>query len=309
MITVEHLTKSFSGRTVVDDLSFSIEPGEIIGLLGPNGAGKTTTMRMMTGFLAPDKGDVKISGRSIVHETTAAQALLGYLPENNPLYRDMLVSDFLSLTAALVHLPPETKRSAFDFVVDRVGIGEVFYQPVRTLSKGFRQRVGLAAALLHRPPLIILDEPTEGLDPNQRAEIRELIKALAIDRTIIMSTHVMQEASAICNRLLIINHGKLIANGTTSELSHLGQSTRTLTVEVEGKDIEPTLRKLPHVAELDLTHIHGQRYRATLTIDTDAELQPEISKLVREHAWTIWTLAEEERALEDTFQQLTNEDV
>ena len=195
MLTVQRLTKSFGSTKAVDDLSFSIAAGEIVGFLGPNGAGKTTTMRLIAGYLSPDSGKILIDNKPVGEEGSDARRHIGYLPENNPLYRDMLVSEFLTLSADLKGIPSEKRAEAFDFAVRAVDIGDVYYRPVGELSKGYKQRVGMAVALLHRPSILILDEPTEGLDPNQRTEIRTLIKSLAKDRTILLSTHVMQEAT------------------------------------------------------------------------------------------------------------------
>jgi ABC-2 type transport system ATP-binding protein len=191
MITVKNLTKKFDSFKAVDDISFSVEKGEIVGLLGPNGAGKTTTMRMLTGFLSADAGSIKIDEIDIEKDPVTAQKKIGYLPENNPLYKNMQVAEFLELADQLHQIKEADKKEALDFAVKAVGIEKVYYRSIGELSKGYKQRVGIAAALIHRPEIIILDEPTECLDPNQRAEIRQLIKDLSKEHTIIMSTHVM----------------------------------------------------------------------------------------------------------------------
>lgn len=304
MIQVENLSKSFGDIKAIDDVSFEIKEGEIVGLLGPNGAGKTTTMRLLTGFLAPDRGRITIEGVNVEENSTAAQEQIGYLPENNPLYKEMLVSELLELSAALKHLPKEERKSAYDFVVSATGIGEVFYRLIGELSKGYKQRAGLAAALLHKPKILIMDEPTEGLDPNQRTEIRALIKKLAKDRTIIMSTHVMQEASAVCNRMLIINKGRLVADGTPQQLSRAAKKERTISLEIEGPNVEMALKKLSGVESIVAKSIHG-RVKVELIAQKDTELQPEISKLAYKHKWVIWKLVEEEQGLEEVFRKLT----
>jgi len=307
MIKVENLTKSFGSVRAVDDLSFEIQKGEVVGFLGPNGAGKTTTMRLITGFLSPDKGSIKIADIPVREHTIDAQQYIGYLPENNPLYKNMLVSELLNLSADLKHIPKEKRQSAFDFVVGAVAIGDIFYRPVRELSKGYKQRVGIASALLHQPRILIMDEPTEGLDPNQRAEIRRLIKNLAKDHTIIISTHVMQEAQAVCSRMIIINKGKLVADGTVDKLSREAKGEHTLIVEAEGDGVEPSLRNLAGASHVDIEIIRPGTLKAKIIVDKSIELQPEISRIAREKNWTIWRLAEEEQKLEDIFHKLTNE--
>lgn len=305
MVTVEHIKKSFGNITAVDDLSFSIEKGEIVGFLGPNGAGKTTTMRIITGYIAPDEGTVTVEGIAVSDKAEDAQQVIGYLPENNPLYKDMLVADLLSLSADLRGIKKDKRAHALDFVVTAAGISGIFYRPIRELSKGFSQRVGIAVALLHQPRIIIMDEPTEGLDPNQRAEIRALIKTLARDRTIIMSTHVMQEAAAVCNRLLVIANGKLVADGSLKEVMQRARGERILVVEVEGKQVADSLSSLSGVKRLDVSSKRGERIAAKLLLDSSASVQPELSRLAHQNNWTIWHLAEEERSLEDVFRELT----
>lgn len=307
MIRVHELRKTFGHITAVDDLSVEIEPGGVVGFLGPNGAGKTTAMRLITGFYAPDSGTVEIDGIPVHERPIEAQRTIGYLPENNPLYKDMLVSEFLSMSADLKGIPRSQRLEAFDFVVDAVGIDDVFYRPLGQLSKGYKQRVGIAVALVHKPRILILDEPTEGLDPIQRGEIRSLITALAADHTIIMSTHIMQEVQAVATRVLIINKGTLVADGTAAELSRMARSERIVTFEAEGRQIERQLRRLDVVQHLDVEPVSGQRVLATITTGEDADVRPELSRLAREGEWTIWRLQEQEHKLEDIFYQLTQE--
>jgi ABC-2 type transport system ATP-binding protein len=306
MIHVEHLKKSFKDVHAVRDLSFDIQQGEIVGFLGPNGAGKTTTMRLLTGFLAPDSGSMSIDSVPVTEHSTEIQKNIGYLPENNPLYKEMLVSELLTFSAATKQIPKKNQRTVFDYAVSSVGIGDVFYRKIGELSKGYKQRVGLAIALLHKPSILILDEPTEGLDPNQRTDIRSLIQSLAKDRTILISTHVMQEASALCGRMLIINKGKLIADGTPEGLSRTLRRGHCLFGEFEGADVEQCLRSLPGVENIQIEKTEQRRIRARITTKESVELQPEISRLAREHHWVIWKLGEEEKSLEDIFHVLTS---
>lgn len=305
MIKIEHLVKSFEDVKAVNDISLEIKPGEIVGLLGPNGAGKTTTLRLITGFLTPDSGKVVINGADMVEEPTKAQKHIGYLPENNPLYKDMLVADFLSFSADLKQIPAKEKKAAFDFAVSAVAIEDVYYKPIRELSKGFKQRVGIAATLLHKPKIIILDEPTEGLDPNQRTEIRELIKQLSKNHTIVMSTHVLAEAAAVCNRILIINRGALVADGAPNDLTKKDQESRTLRLEVEGANVKESLKSMEGVLESSFTQERGGKIKASLVSAKTIQLQPAISELARKHHWIIWQLSEEETKLEQVFQELT----
>lgn len=305
MIKVEKISKSFGSIRAVEELSFEIKKGEIVGFLGPNGAGKTTTMRMLTGFTSADSGKITIKGKDIEDDTMEIQKKIGYLPESNPLYKDMQVSEFLNLTADLNGVKKEDKKKALDFVVSAVSIKDVFYRPISELSKGFKQRVGIAATLIHNPEIIIMDEPTEGLDPNQRKEIRALIKKLAKDHTIIISTHIMQEASAVCDRMLIINKGKLVANGTTEELSLSAKNERLLTLEVEGKNIEEELRKISTVKELKNVTTEGKITKLAVITEKETRIQPEISKVASKYGWVIWKLIEKEQNLEDIFQDLT----
>ena len=305
MIEVKNVSKKFGRIKALEELSFSVKAGEVVGFLGPNGAGKTTTMRILTGFLSADKGTVLIDGIDVEKEPLKIQAKIGYLPENNPLYKNMQVAEFLDLAARLHQVSAQEKAQALDFAVKAVGIEDVFYRPIGELSKGYKQRVGIAAALIHKPQVIILDEPTEGLDPNQRTEIRQLIKDLAKEHTIIMSTHVMQEASAVCSRLIIINQGKVVADGTAEELSKQSYKDKQLILEVEGDEVEAVLKNLSDVKNFAIKKQQGKRLLVEISTDQEKELRPDISRLAWEKKWTIWSLAEQEHKLEDIFQTLT----
>lgn len=296
MIRLSHVSKSFGSFKAVDDVSFTVKSGEIVGFLGPNGAGKTTTMRMMTGFYTPDSGTIEIAGD------------IGYLPENNPLYKDMLVAEQLAFSADLKGLFGQKRKEAIDFAVSSVSIEDVYYMPIRELSKGYRQRVGIAQALLHKPKILIMDEPSEGLDPNQRTEIRSLIKHLSSHHTIIMSTHVMQEVQAVCNRMIIINKGKIVADGTPSDLVKQLGGKRQLIVEIEGKNVQETLSSIEGVEDVSMKKGRDGIIRAVLTVKKNAKIQPELSKHAAKHGWILWKIAEEERQLEDIFHALTEDE-
>jgi len=309
MITLQNVSKSFGTIKAVDDLSFSIQDGEIVGFLGPNGAGKTTTMRMMTGFYTQDRGIIEILGVSTLSNSLAAQQAIGYLPENNPLYKDMLVSEQLNFSLDLKGITGFARQDALDFAVKSVAIEDVYYRPIRELSKGYKQRVGIAQAILHKPKILIMDEPSEGLDPNQRTEIRSLIKTLSKNHTIIMSTHVMQEVDAVCDRMLIISKGKLVADGTPSELIKKAGGQRQIVMELEGKKVEETLQKIVGVEHLSTKKGRDGKITALISVSKASKIQPEISAKAAKLGWVIWKIYEEEKQLEDVFHVLTNTNI
>jgi ABC-2 type transport system ATP-binding protein len=218
MIEVENLTKHFGTKYAVNDLSFTVKPGEVLGFLGPNGAGKSTTMRMIAGFITPSSGDARICGNSILDNPHAAQAKLGYLPESAPLYNDMTVTSFLNFCAEVRNLKGARKKDAVELAIETCFLQSVAKQSIDTLSKGYRHRTCLAQAILHDPEVLILDEPTDGLDPNQKHEVRELIKRLGKNKTILFSTHILEEVEAACTRAVIVDRGIIVADGTPEEL-------------------------------------------------------------------------------------------
>ena len=221
MIEVENLTKHFGPKYAVNDLSFTVAPGEVLGFLGPNGAGKSTTMRMITGFITPSSGDAKVCGHSIIDEPYLAKQKVGYLPESAPLYNDMTVTSFLKFCADVRNLSGSAKKDAVERVIETCFLQSVAKQSIDTLSKGYRHRTCLAQALLHDPEVLILDEPTDGLDPNQKHEVRQLIKRLGETKTILFSTHILEEVDASCTRAVIVDRGKIVADGTPAELKKL----------------------------------------------------------------------------------------
>jgi ABC-2 type transport system ATP-binding protein len=306
MIAVEGVTKRYGPVVAVDELNFEVGRGEVVGFLGPNGAGKTTTMRMLSGTLQPDAGVVRFDGRSIGEMLTEAKRRVGYLPESNALYTDMLVSEYLDFTGRLREMDHDTRRRAVLDAVDRTAIREVFHRPISQLSKGYRQRVGLAAAILHRPEILILDEPTEGLDPNQRVDIRGLIRQLGEEHTVLLSTHVLGEVEATCDRLLIISRGRLVADGGVQDLLDRDRAGARYVVEVEGPGVTDALEKLDDVASTTSEPVDG-RVRVTVMAKGSAELRPAISNLAAEHGWTLWELHRERGSLERLFHELTEE--
>ncbi len=226
MIEINHLTKRYGPLTAVDDLTFQVAPGEVLGFLGPNGAGKSTTMKMITGFLAPTSGSIRVCGHEVESAPIAAKACMGYLPEGAPAYADMRVRAFLDFIANVRELNGERRRRRLDDVIERLALGSVLDQAIETLSKGFKRRVGLAQALLHDPPVLILDEPTDGLDPNQKHEVRALINTMAKDKIIVISTHILEEVDAVCSRAIIIASGRILADDTPQKLAARSPSGR-----------------------------------------------------------------------------------
>jgi len=304
MIAVDAVTKRYGSLLAVDALSFKVDRGEVVGFLGPNGAGKTTTMRMITGTLEPDRGAVSFDGVPISEDLTGAKRRVGYLPEANPLYEELLVAEYLDYVADLRSLSPADRRRGVADAVDETDIGAVFYRPIAECSKGYRQRVGMAAAILHRPEVLILDEPTEGLDPNQRVEIRRLVGELGRERTVLLSTHVMQEVEATCSRVVILSRGRLAADGTVEELLSARSGGARYVVEAEGADVPEVLGGLAGVASREVEKVDG-RVRVTLDCEGGKELRPDIFRMATDRGWVLWELRRERKSLEQVFRDLT----
>jgi len=304
-LSLEGVSKRFDGVTAVDGVSFAIDPGEVVGFLGPNGAGKSTTMRLITQYYEPDTGEIKLDGVPLAEAAREAKRRIGYLAENNPLYDDMLVADYLEFIADLRELAGLTRRQALDGAVTGTGIESVYYRPIAELSKGFRQRVGLAQAMLHRPDLLVLDEPTEGLDPNQRVEIRRLIGTLGRDRTVLLSTHVLSEVQHTCSRLLVISGGKIVADGPVDRLIQQAQGAVEIAVEAAGAGVAEALGGLSGVRRIEPARTADGRVSVTLTADGTTDLRPEIFALAKSRGWTLYELHQQRASLEDLFHQLT----
>jgi len=307
LLSLDAVSKRFGSVTAVDQVGFTVGRGEVVGFLGPNGAGKSTTMRMITQYLEPDRGTIRLDGVPLDDAGRDAKRRIGYLPENNPLYTDMLVSEYLDFIVRLREIPPGERRGAVDRAVARTGIESVYYRPIGQLSKGFRQRVGLAQAIVHEPDLLVLDEPTEGLDPNQRVEIRHLIEQVGKDRTVILSTHVLPEVQHTCSRLLIINRGKLVADGPVAQLVARAQGMQQISVEASGAAIAADLRTLPGVTGVEEQPGEGGRTRATVTAAGDEDLRPAIYRLAVSRDWTLYELYQAGGSLEELFRQLTTD--
>ncbi len=304
-IEVDHATKIFGTRKAVDDVSFQIGRGEVVGFLGPNGAGKTTTMRMLTSYYSPDAGAVRITGIDTQDSDIETRKRIGYLPENNPLYGDLLVHEYLNFVADLRGLSAAERTGNIETAVEEVGLKEVYYLPISFLSKGYRQRTGLAAAILHHPEILIMDEPTEGLDPNQRLSMRDLIRTLGTERTVLLSTHVLGEIEGTCDRLLVIDRGKLIADDPVASISQRVRGTWAIVVEVQGRDVQRYLERLPELADLEREEDIGERKRFNLSFTGEDDPRPEVFKLAKRRDWVLWELRESEAKLQDVFHALT----
>lgn len=301
MITLSKVVKRFGTNTAVDGISLSIKPGEIVGLLGPNGAGKTTTLRMLAGVLPPTKGSITIDGKRFDEAEYQLKRRIGYLPEDNPLYDELTVEEHLKFWAQMKQIPKTEMAEAMEFAIEHTGIGEVYYRIIGELSKGYRQRVGVAQAILTRPDILLLDEPTEGLDPNQRRDIQTLLNQLKKGRTVIVSSHVLGEITKIANRILIINRGQVVGDDTPANLVKSKGTKQAVMVEVKGSGVAAGLKQLKAVTEV--AEVADNTYRVMGKGVTD--LRPEIFKLAVKKGWTLLTLRAVERQLEDVFQELT----
>jgi ABC-2 type transport system ATP-binding protein len=309
LLALNNVSKRFDGVTAVADVSFTVDRGQVVGFLGPNGAGKTTTMRMITQYYEPDGGDIQLDGVPLAEAARDAKRRIGYLPENNPLYSEMLVSEYLEFVARLRDLHGAERRSALDDAVARTNLSEVYYRPIFELSKGFRQRVGLAQAILHRPDLLVFDEPTEGLDPNQRVEIRRLISELGRERTVILSTHVLPEVQHTCSRLLVIHRGRIAADGQVDILVAQAEGAVQVAVEARGDGVADGLRTLDGVLSIEEVRSRDDgRVAVSLMADAAREVRPAIYELAKQRSWTLYELHQATRSLEDLFRELTKED-
>ena len=303
-LALDQVSKRFGSVPAVDAVSFAVDRGQVVGFLGPNGAGKSTTMRMITQFLEPDAGSIRMEGTPLAEAGREAKRRIGYLAENNPLYGEMLVSEYLDFVARLRELGAD-RRSATEEAVAATGVEPVYHRPIGELSKGFRQRVGLAAAILHRPDLLVLDEPTEGLDPNQRVEIRRLIGELGRERTVLLSTHVLPEVQFTCSRLLIINRGRIVADGPVDDLLAQAKGGARIAVEAAGTGVAERLEALEGVQVVERREAENGRVRLTLIAVGAEDLRPRIFQLAKTDGWTLFELHQEAGNLEDLFRQLT----
>ncbi len=307
MIEVSHLTKKYGRFTAVDDISFNIPKGEIIGLLGPNGAGKTTTLRILTCYLTPSSGGVSIAGYDIYSDSLNIRKKIGYLSENAPLYDEMNVEEYLSFAAEMQDVPMREISKRIQHVSELCNIKDRLKQDIHELSKGYRQRVGLASTLIHDPEILILDEPTTGLDPNQRIEIRELIRKIGREKTVILSSHILSEVEATCDRVFIIHKGKIVASGTPSELKSDMQGKKKIFLKVEG-DLNRLLDTLPRFEGIERVLDANQNAGAldvVLEVKSGVDIRKPLIHFVLDSGFEILELHQEEKSLEDVFVQLT----
>jgi ABC-2 type transport system ATP-binding protein len=310
MIEIEGLTKRFGPITAVAGLDLAVGKGEVLGFLGPNGAGKSTTMKMVAGFLAPDAGRVRLCGHDIETDTLAAQRQIGYLPEGAPAYPDMTPRQFLGFIAQVRGLSGGVARAAIAAAVGKTELDPVLDQPIDTLSKGFKRRVGVAQAILHDPPVLIMDEPTDGLDPNQKHAVRQLIQAMAPEKAIIISTHLLEEVEAVCTRAVIIDRGRVVADGTPPELlarsRHHNAVTAILPNEHAGS-VAARLKALPDVADVEQKAINGSA-AVTAFPKGGALLIEEVSAMAARENWPVSELYAEAGRLDDVFRAVTTHD-
>lgn len=311
MIEVQNLTKRYGPTLAVSEVSFEVQKGEILGFLGPNGAGKTTTMRVITGYLPPTDGKVRVAGYDVVEEPLEAKRRMGYLPENPPVYTDMRVTEYLAFVARIKGVPRRDIKTRIEDASEKCAITQVAQRQIGKLSKGYRQRVGLAQAILHNPEVLILDEPTAGLDPKQIIETRELIKGLAGQHTVVLSTHILPEVSKTCTRVVVINAGKVVAVGTPEELTHRLQGYETVLVTAEAPADE-MIDKLQRVEGVNWVEPRDSKDRnVTLEVQSEKgrDLRSELARAVVESQWKLLELRTSGMSLEDIFLKLTTKDL
>ncbi len=307
MIEVENLTKRYAGNTAVADISFTVARGEIVGLLGHNGAGKSTTMRILSCFLPATSGTVRVAGLDVFSESREVRRRIGYMPENNPLHHEMRVREYLKFRARIKGLGRRRSRERVDVVMEQCGLADVNRRIIGQLSKGYRQRVGLADALVHEPELIILDEPTIGLDPQQIRSVRQLIKNLAEKHTVLISTHILPEAEMTCNRMLIMGKGRILASGTPEELQQLmaGNSQIVAEIAAPAAELQECWSTMPEIMHFNVSASEGAFHRCALTPRDGEDLRPQIFLLARDRGWLVRELTRSRHSLEDIYVQLT----
>jgi ABC-2 type transport system ATP-binding protein len=300
-LVVKNLLKQYGSQNAVNAISFRVEAGEIVGFLGPNGAGKSTTMKIATGYVPPTSGEVSVAGFDVTTHPLEVKKITGYLPEHNPLYTDMYVHEYLGFVGKLYGIRGKALKSRVQEMVELCGLTIEQNKKIETLSKGYRQRVGLAQALIHNPKVLILDEPTTGLDPNQILEIRSLIKSISKNKTVIFSTHIMQEVSALCDRVIVINKGELVADDSLSNLMKLQGKSISLVVEFEGVVDEHELGKISGVN--NVVKLDHSKFR--VYVNEGADVRPEIFRFAADRKLSLLGLKQEEGSLENIFRELT----
>ena len=307
MIRTDKLHKRFGGLVAVDEISFSVGEGEVLGFLGPNGAGKSTTMKMIAGFLSPTAGSASVCGHDVEAESLAAKRCIGYLPEGAPGYGEMTTAAFLRFVADLRGLAGEQGRHRLGEVAERLQLESVMEQPIETLSKGYRRRVGLAQAILHDPQVLILDEPTDGLDPNQKHEVRGLIRDMAAGKTIVISTHILEEVHAVCTRAIIIAHGRILADDTPAALEARSPRHNAVTLKLEGSGAAEACAALEALAGVARVEVEADGTLSILPAD-GRPLWAQVGRLVLERGWKVESLGVERGQLDEVFREITRED-
>jgi ABC-2 type transport system ATP-binding protein len=310
MIQVKNLTKYYSKLCAVDQISLAIQQREILGLLGPNGAGKTTTLRMLTGFLQPTDGSIHVKDYSIDEHPLEIKKILGYLPESAPLYHDMLVYDYLNYVADIRGIDKDRKMKRIRKLADLCGINEVMHQPIDVLSKGYKQRVGLAHAMMNDPEILVLDEPTSGLDPNQIVEIRQIIKQIGKEKTIILSTHILSEAEATCDRVVIINRGKIVADGSTESLKESAGNKKNIHLSLQNasfKSVETVLSAIDGIMEVTRVEERDNQLDVRLGCRSFMDPRAAIYKNIKQTDWVLLDFHQKTQTLETIFRELTRE--
>jgi ABC-2 type transport system ATP-binding protein len=311
MIHVENLTKYYDDLCAVDGIDLDIAKGEIVGLLGPNGAGKTTTLRMLTGYFMPSTGDIQVKEHSLHKDILAIKRLIGYLPESAPLYKSMLVYDYLDHIASVRGLKDEAKAKRLHELADICGLREIMHKTIDTLSKGLKQRVGLAHAMMSDPEILVLDEPTSGLDPNQIVEIREIIKKIGKEKTVILSTHILSEAEATCDRIVIINKGKIIADGSPQDLKTRSAQSKQIFIglrQVETNEVIQRLGQVKNVQSVVAAPSDDPNLtRVLVQVKADEDARAELYAAIKATEWILVEFHQEARTLENIFRELTRE--
>ena len=308
MITTSHLSKDYGGKLAVNDLSFSVSPGEVLGFLGANGAGKSTTMRIIAGFLSPSAGSVTVCGHDVEREPVAAKSRMGYLPEGAPSYGEMTVTEFIDFVADIRALRGERRRERRAFVIERLGLGPVQGQVIETLSKGFRRRVGLAQALIHDPEVLILDEPTDGLDPNQKHEVRRLINELSRDKLVIVSTHILEEVHEVCTRVIIIASGRIVADETPAQLEARSRYHRAVSMRfLRTTELAVAAVQLAMLDVVDSVETDPRTMRLTAFPKPGVAALPAVGAMVAKADWDVPELHLESGRLDEVFRALTQD--
>ena len=313
MIELQNLVKDYGFLRAVDNINFQIRDGEILGFLGPNGAGKSTTLKMITCYLTPTAGNIQVGDYNVFEHSKEIRKLIGYLPEHNPLYLEMTVYDYLKFISEVREIKESDFKNVLTRIIQKCGLSEVIARPIKELSKGFRQRVGIAQAILHDPKILILDEPTSGLDPNQIVEIRQLIKELGREKTLIISSHILQEVQAVCDRIVIINRGKIVGSGTTEELQMSNQGRARLYLELATADaiansfqdeVGQMQGALTDISIM-IKDISDHNVKLELAYPQEIDCRQEVYRYIKQRDWTILEMRKETSSLEDVFRNLT----